>query len=163
MAAETRTVSDAAAERPAPERGLHALVYVSTVNEAIQHHEAAPLLTRWRAANAIAGISGVLLAKDGDLCQYLEGTEPAMTLLYAHICVDRRHRGVIELLREPIERREFPDWPMALFCARSYHGTHLLPSEVAGRTLFDPQALTRSAGHALLTAFWHAGRTEVTG
>ncbi|MFM9914504.1 MAG: BLUF domain-containing protein [Rhizobacter sp.] len=155
---------DAAADRPARERGLLALVYVSTATESIgRAEEPVPLLIGWRAHNASVGISGVLLAKDGDLCQYLEGTEPAMTLLYAHICVDRRHRGVIELLREPIERREFPEWPLAFFCAQSYHETRMLPTEEFGRTLFDPRAASRSAGHALLTAFWQAGRTDASG
>ena len=61
-----------------------------------------------------------------------------MTLLYAHICVDRRHRGVIELLRETIERREFPEWPLAFFCAQSYHETRMLPTEDSGARCSTP-------------------------
>jgi hypothetical protein len=117
----------------------------------------APLLSGWRARNARHGITGVMLFKDTDVMQYLEGPEPALTLLYAHICVDPRHTGIIELLRESVAHREFPDWPMACFAVPTHPALAHEPLDRAVRRLLDPQAARASAARHLIESFWHAG------
>jgi hypothetical protein len=54
----------------------------------------------------------MLLYKDGNVMQALEGEEGAVRNLYERIGRDPRHRGVQTLLQEPRERRQFPDWSM---------------------------------------------------
>jgi hypothetical protein len=134
---------------------LHARVYVSKVPEPPQNLELMPLLAAWRVHNERVGITGVLLLKDGDMMQYLEGPEPALLMLLAHIVADQRHCGIVELLREPIRQREFADWPMACLRAPSDCDVVTAPTHDAVRQLLDPQARRRSTGRALLGAFWH--------
>ena len=54
----------------------------------------------------------MLLYKDGNFMQALEGEEGAVRALYERIRVDPRHGGVITLLEDHSEERQFPDWFM---------------------------------------------------
>lgn len=146
------------ADGPAAQRPLRALVYISAATGDLDPLRDTGLLSRWRAHNARHHITGLLLHKDGDFLQYLEGPEPELTLLYAHLCVDPRHHFVIELLREPIARREFADWPLACFSARSYRSAGLNPPDDALRRVLLPSGGWRSSARLLITTFWWAGR-----
>ena len=59
------------------------------------------------------GLTGVLLHKDGNFLQVIEGDETAVAALFEKIRVDPRHAGIQPLLKGAIEKREFPDWSMA--------------------------------------------------
>lgn len=65
-----------------------------------------------RRHNATAGITGMLLYKDGNFIQALEGPEAEVRALYRRIHADTRHRGILELLDEPIATRRFEHWSM---------------------------------------------------
>ena len=54
----------------------------------------------------------MLLYKDGNFMQALEGPDDAVRALFATIRSDERHRGVILLLEQQIEQRSFSDWTM---------------------------------------------------
>lgn len=70
------------------------------------------LLEFARRHNAAAGITGMLLYKDGNFIQALEGPEAAVRALYRRIQLDTRHRGILKLLDEPIAARRFEHWSM---------------------------------------------------
>ena len=89
------------------------LVYVSSAIELFSSHDLLALLEQSRAKNVRAGITGLLLYKDGNFMQLLEGPEAAVRELYAAIRRDARHHGIILLLEGTVEEREFPDWAMA--------------------------------------------------
>lgn len=146
------------ADQAAGQRRLRSLVYISAATGDLNPLQDTALLSRWRAHNARHDITGVLLHKDGDFLQYLEGPEPELTLLYAHIGADPRHTHLIELLREPIARREFANWPLACFSARSYRSADLNPPDDALRRVLLPSAGWRSSARLLITTFWWAGR-----
>jgi hypothetical protein len=55
----------------------------------------------------------MLLYKDGNLMQVLEGDGPAVHALYERIAEDPRHRGALVLLDEEQPERQFADWSMA--------------------------------------------------
>ena len=57
----------------------------------------------------------MLLYKDGNFMQVLEGDEDTVRALSTKIADDPRHRGLITLLQGPREERQFPDWSMG-FC-----------------------------------------------
>ncbi len=44
--------------------------------------------------------------------QLLEGEERVVRALHAKIESDSRHKGMLTLLRGPLEKRQFPDWSM---------------------------------------------------
>ncbi|MCG6921345.1 MAG: BLUF domain-containing protein [Acidobacteria bacterium] len=88
------------------------LVYVSVAQENVSKEDLLDILTKSREANAAAGITGMLLYKDGHFMQALEGEETAVRDLYARISRDPRHLGLRTLVEGRRERRSFGDWSM---------------------------------------------------
>jgi hypothetical protein len=69
-------------------------------------------LAKCRRNNGPLGITELLLAQDGNFMQLIEGPEQSVRELIAKISRDPRHRGMLTLLDETVEMREFPDWKM---------------------------------------------------
>jgi hypothetical protein len=88
------------------------LVYVSSATHSFAASELLALLEGSRRNNAPAGITGLLLYRDGNFMQVLEGEETAVTDTHARISKDPRHDGLITLLRAQITERGFGDWSM---------------------------------------------------
>lgn len=64
--------------------------------------------------NPTMNITGALLYSGGYFCQVIEGPEEAIEELFETIQMDDRHGSVTVLHFEPIERRGFSEWAMAL-------------------------------------------------
>ena len=92
---------------------MFTLVYVSSAVKPFGQDELADLLARSRANNESLGISGMLLYKDGNFMQVLEGEEQRVLALSAKIAKDPRHHGVMVLLKEHQPQRAFAEWSMA--------------------------------------------------
>ncbi len=88
------------------------LVYVSSANHLFPDWELKALLEQSRDNNARLAITGMLLYKDGNFMQVLEGSDEALPALYAKIQSDPRHHGVLQLIRRQIQEREFAAWSM---------------------------------------------------
>jgi hypothetical protein len=88
------------------------VVYASTAAVPFSEEALSVLLERSQAKNARLGLTGLLLYKDGQFMQALEGAEDAVRDLYAVIAADPRHSGVRTLLEEQVSARQFPDWTM---------------------------------------------------
>ncbi len=88
------------------------LTYASSATGPFSEEDLALLLAQCRENNSALGITGMLLYKDGNFMQVLEGEEEAVRKLYAKIEGDPRHNGTIPLLRGHQEKRQFPDWSM---------------------------------------------------
>ena len=88
------------------------LVYVSVAQENVSKEDLLDILAKSREANAEAGITGMLLYKDGNFMQALEGEETAVRDLYARISRDPRHLGLLTLVEGRREKRCFGDWSM---------------------------------------------------
>ena len=91
---------------------MFSLVYVSSATLPFSGEDLRALLATCRKNNAALGITGMLLYKDGNFMQVLEGDEGAVRGLYARIEADSRHRGEITLQEGFTEGRQFPDWSM---------------------------------------------------
>ncbi len=89
------------------------LLYGSSATVPFGKPELLELLNKSRNNNAKVNVTGLLLYKDGQFMQVLEGDEPAVTSLYQRISRDPRHTGSMVFLQHPIEQRDFPDWSMA--------------------------------------------------
>jgi hypothetical protein len=87
-------------------------VYVSTATRLMSEEELNALLEQSRAKNARADITGLLLYKDGNFMQFLEGAKEKVCALLEEIRMDPRHHGMIILLQEERPAREFPEWSM---------------------------------------------------
>lgn len=92
---------------------LYSLVYVSSAVTLFSPAALVALLDQSRANNTRLGISGMLLYKDGNTMQVLEGERDTVLALFERIAADPRHRGVLRLLEGHVETRQFADWSMA--------------------------------------------------
>src|SRR3954468_5458514 len=88
------------------------LVYVSSATRQFSQAELIALLATSCRNNEPVGITGMLLYRDGNFMQVLEGEESAVAAAYDRISKDRRHDGLITMLKEPIATRDFGDWSM---------------------------------------------------
>lgn len=88
------------------------LVYVSSATQLFSEEDLKGLLQQSRDNNTRLGLTGLLLYKDGNFMQVLEGPDDAVTSLYAKIQSDPRHHGVLQLMRQQIREREYPSWSM---------------------------------------------------
>jgi hypothetical protein len=88
------------------------LVYVSSATRPFSGEDLRALLATCRKNNAELGVTGMLLYKDGNFMQVLEGDEGAVRGLYARIAEDTRHGGEMTLQQGFTEGRQFPDWSM---------------------------------------------------
>jgi hypothetical protein len=92
---------------------FHSLVYVSSASDLFERDALEEILAVSRRNNEAAGITGMLLYKDGNLMQVLEGSEPAVRETYERIAQDPRHRGLLVLLEDEVTERDFGEWTMA--------------------------------------------------
>lgn len=91
---------------------MYQIVYVSSATVRFTTPDLFDLLAKSRANNARAGVSGMLLFRDGNFMQALEGPEEAVRATYERIGRDPRHAGAMVLLRGPVEARQFSEWSM---------------------------------------------------
>ena len=66
-----------------------------------------------RSNNKKTGVTGALLVTDHWLVQALEGDEPVVQKLYAHIRNDARHDEVTVIESTAVDARVFSKWAMA--------------------------------------------------
>ena len=92
---------------------MYSLTYVSSARTAFDADTLRQLLAKSRQRNEQHEISGMLLYKDGNFMQVLEGPEEAVRATHARIADDPRHSGLITLLQGPIQARSFGGWSMA--------------------------------------------------
>jgi hypothetical protein len=97
---------------PAEVRAMFHIVYASSALQPFTKPELHVLLEQSRQKSAKLGVTGMLLYKDGNFMQVLEGEKEAVTKLAGKIEHDPRHKGFLILLRGTSEERLFPDWTM---------------------------------------------------
>ena len=139
---------------------LYALVYVSTATAALDTAQIDRLLDRAQQRNARAGLTGVLLFDGGCFMQYVEGSAQEVGRVYSSIKASPLHSGIVELMREPIERREFPQWSMAFRSVNAFGMSHPAPrADVLAPLPEHPDAESTSVARSILTRFWNRSRS----
>jgi len=91
---------------------MYLLVYVSSASNLFSDEELVDLLKKARENNHRLDVTGMLLYKDGNFMQLLEGPKETVLALVAKIKLDPRHRGFMALLQQEQPGREFSDWEM---------------------------------------------------
>lgn len=89
------------------------IIYVSRASSPMPL-EIKQILVSSRKNNPLLGVSGAMCFLDGIYFQYLEGEAAAVDALYKKIEADGRHKDAKVLIHEPISKREYPNWSMAL-------------------------------------------------
>ena len=88
------------------------LTYVSTATRLFSKADLSELMTKSHENNARLGLTGMLLYKDGNFMQVLEGEEGDVRALYEKISDDPRHKGAMVLQQGYLKERQFPEWSM---------------------------------------------------
>ena len=94
------------------EQNLISLIYASSAVRHLSAEELLAILTKAREKNGRLGITGMLLYKNGNFLQALEGSEKAVTDLLAVIRQDPRHYEIMVIAKRPIQQRDFSEWKM---------------------------------------------------
>jgi len=91
------------------------IIYLSSSAEYLNSEEIKSLLSRCREKNLINDITGLLLYADGDFLQVIEGPNVAMLDLFESIKKDSRHKGIVTIANNEIDKRHFPKWNMGFY------------------------------------------------
>jgi hypothetical protein len=91
---------------------MFSITYVSSAIQPFSSHELRDLLEQCNTNNRKLDVTGMLLYKDGNFMQVLEGEEPSVRRVHETIGSDPRHRGLITLLQGITPERQFPEWSM---------------------------------------------------
>ena len=118
----------------------------------------AQILLKSRENNAKREITGMLLYKDGNVLQVLEGSEENVHLLFEIIQRDPRHRGIIRMYAKPISVRDFPDWTMGFHDLDAEGATYLEGFNDILHPDFDLRSLKPSRAAKLFAVFKSAVR-----
>jgi len=95
------------------EGGMFFLVYLSAAVTWFSSKELRDMLVTCRVSNERDDITGMLLYKDGNFMQVLEGQEAAVRMLHQRINADLRHRGLVVIDSGYSSARQFGAWSMA--------------------------------------------------
>lgn len=128
------------------------IVYVSDALAPLSQPELTDLLEVSRRNNEARGLTGVLLYKDGQFMQALEGEPESVRERLAVIATDPRHTAVRELLIEDVEHRRFPNWSMGFRTAADLDGLEGFNDFFGSRR--DVTALADSGSRARLLLEW---------
>lgn len=137
-----------------PHSPLKAIVYLSASARPMSGLLLEHLLVEARRLNLESGVTGTLIYSDGTFMQYFEGEDRAMAETWGRIRQSRQHSRIVEVMNEPIDKRAFPDWQMALAQPAS---SDLLALSTASWVVQNAASIaTRrdSVGMTLLRNFW---------
>ncbi|MEM7281173.1 MAG: BLUF domain-containing protein [Pseudomonadota bacterium] len=91
---------------------LFHLIYTSSATAPMTEEELVDLLAWCRTRNSQLRVTGMLLYKNGQFLQVLEGEEESVMKIFKDIEKDDRHKTVDLIRAEYIQHRDFPDWTM---------------------------------------------------
>lgn len=91
---------------------MFSLVYVSSAIKPFTQPQLLQLLAQSRADNERRNVTGMLLYKNGNFMQVLEGEESDVRGVHKKISTDMRHRGLLVLLQRHQQARDFAAWSM---------------------------------------------------
>lgn len=91
---------------------LTTLIYGSTASYEMKQDDLKEILEASRRNNEKTNITGMLLYKNNNFLQVLEGEEKALNELYEKIKQDKRHHSVYTIMKRQIKKREFEQWEM---------------------------------------------------
>ena len=130
---------------PSDAPALLGTAYVSSATRPLSDADLADLLAACWQANRAAGVTGMLVYRDGLFLQVIEGAPAVVRALMDRIRRDPRHRDVTTFYEQPLAERDFAGWAMAFAHAKLLQHPGALPLLDA---LADPVGLTAHPGRA---------------
>ncbi len=135
---------------------MHYLIYVSSAVKLLNNHELLSLLEQSRKNNLTYNITGMLLYIDGNFMQCLEGEKDDVAIIYDKICHDSRHSDLIQIVFEPLAKRNFANWSMGFkVCDENMLRTHSDLTNLSMETFKkEPFNNNKHVALQLLSAFY---------
>lgn len=93
------------------------LIYLSTPVCPLSDQDLIKLLNTARERNKKHNVTGLLLYSGGAFVQVIEGEPEDVDFIFALIERDLRHKNLIKLIEEPLEKRNFSEWWMGFSSA----------------------------------------------
>ena len=90
----------------------YTLVYISNATQDMSEDELVGLLNVSRKNNILEDVTGMLLYRNGEFMQALEGEKSKVEALFEKISKDARHNEIVVLARKNIVERVFSNWSM---------------------------------------------------
>lgn len=91
---------------------IYKLIYISSAAIPLADAEIDEILRKSKENNSKVNVTGMLIYREGNFIQLLEGDELAVKNLYSVITKDSRHRGCIILDEGYVSKRCFEGWSM---------------------------------------------------
>ena len=91
---------------------MFTLIYISRTTSPMAPADLEAILKVSRPSNLQKHISGMLIYKDGEFMQALEGKKEDVEKLFNIIAKDKRHDEILVLSRKEVPQRCFSDWSM---------------------------------------------------
>ncbi len=88
--------------------------YYSSTSNDFKESDIKDILETSIHKNKKLNVTGILIYADGCFFQIIEGPDENLDNLYKAIKRDYRHQGIITLIDEEINNRNFPDWSMSV-------------------------------------------------
>lgn len=101
---------------------LSRLVYVSTAHPDLVLADLYAILETARTRNESEGLTGLLIYNGFNFMQLLEGPPDKVERVFAAICRDTRHTGVVRVMSGEAQTRVFGGWAMAFARTGTSHG-----------------------------------------
>lgn len=95
------------------------IVYLSTSIKLLNDKQLIEILEIARKNNSERGVTGVLLYSEGTFIQVLEGSDEEVDNTFSKILGDTRHKNLIILIEDDIDKKSFADWSMGFATARA--------------------------------------------
>jgi hypothetical protein len=125
------------------------LVYASkVVNEQFSADDIKQVLESARKNNSKYNLTGLLCFSSKYFLQCLEGPRMNVNQTYQRILADTRHKDILLLDYQEIDRREFANWGMGYVPQSSL--TRPLNLKYSGSPEFDPFDMSGESCHQLL-------------
>ncbi len=87
-------------------------IYSSKATKTFTAEELVAILKKSQNNNIKVGLSGLLLYKDNQFMQLIEGSEKAVRTTLKKIGADPRHKDITTLLEGTTDERQFSEWSM---------------------------------------------------
>ncbi|WP_429912785.1 BLUF domain-containing protein [Glycocaulis sp.] len=128
------------------------LVYVSTARPDLMLTDIDAIVDTARARNEAEGITGLLIFNGFNFMQLLEGPPESVERVFASICKDTRHSGVVRILSASAGDRVFGGWAMAYARTGAGHGAGAFALTTDALRAYLPEELPTDL-HMLLVSF----------
>ncbi|MFZ3388422.1 diguanylate phosphodiesterase [Buttiauxella gaviniae] len=105
---------------------LTTIIYRSHICKNVPFHSVTDMVAAANVKNDQADVTGILLFNGTHFFQMIEGPEETVLSIYQHICQDKRHYNIVELLCDYAPARRFGKTGMELFDLREYDRDEVL-------------------------------------